>query len=143
MAMLLVLSGSAYAETTISISAIQATGQGSGAKQLDDASKTYQRLLSDLPYTNFKEMKHSRVSTQPTKEHRVQIGTRYTAYLSVADRSEGTRVNVNVRITVTSRTSGKTVTAVESNLRLAQDKPVLIRGLKIEDGELLVVLNLD
>lgn len=98
--------------------------------------------LSDIKLNSFRELQSARADLPYGSETALEISKRYTLYVLPQSKSDDGRVRAKVRITLAPRAGGaKPVDAVNTTVLMAPGKYVKIRGLKLEGGELVVLLT--
>lgn len=129
------------AETTIT--AIHATGTGATNKSYDDGSRHFRHLLVSLDYNRFETVASKHVDLSPGGKLRVEINSRYSLSFSGTELQSDGHVKTVVRVFGVPRQAREPVEVLEVNVRLAPDKPIMIRGLRMDEGEIVLFLNLD
>lgn len=131
----------AHAATTVT--AVHASNTGAATKSFDAGSKPFRDLLDPLSYDTFKTTSQKTVALARSGETRVTVNTRYTLSFSNTEvRSDG-HVKSTVKVFGLPRNAREPVEVLELTVHLAPDKPVMIRGLRMDEGEIIVFLNLD
>ncbi|HOZ49501.1 MAG TPA: hypothetical protein PLO37_24520 [Candidatus Hydrogenedentes bacterium] len=113
----------------------QALRFGSGTEEIRTA-------IGDLKFDNYKLVKASTVTAQFNQESRVPIDNTYTLYLQPLSRESGGRVKLNVRVTMPGKTpQAEPVNALKTTVIAAPGNKFKLRGLELDDGELVLVLT--
>lgn len=142
-AILLVLAAAPYAAVAATtVTAVHATSTGAGSKSLDSASRQFADLLQSLPYDRFETIAEKQVALSATGETRVTINARYTLRFTDTRIQPNGHLKSTVRVYGIPRNSREPVEVLEMKVRLAPDKPVMIRGLRMPEGEIILFLNL-
>lgn len=134
---------SADPSITVSLVAVQATNEGRRTKFVAPELIAVRQAVIGLDYDTFHQVKARRLRIAYGKESKFEITDRYTLYVRPISKSPDGRVRLNARITMTSKKEPKTaVNALDTTLIMAPGKHLNLGGLRLEVGELIVVLSL-
>lgn len=122
------------------VTAVHAT-EGDGDRSYDERSRPFEELLEGLPYKDFKTVSSTKVEIATGVQ--VRINERYALSMAKAEKESDGHVKTTIRVLGLPKNSTEPVEVLEMEVRLAPDKPVMIRGLRMEQGEVVVFLNLD
>ena len=126
---------------TISVVAVQATTEGNRPKHFDRSIAHCKKSLVKLSYDTFRELKIVSRAIPFVKKTRIPINDQYTLYLTPIQRQPDGRVRVKATITMKKKPDGKTVNALETTLSLPPGNPLNLGGMKLEKGDLVIVLS--
>lgn len=131
------------AQAATTITAVHATDMGAATKSYDKHSAHFKELLNPLDSDQFNTLAQKRVELAVGSETRVTVSSRYTLSFSDTEVQSDGHVKSTVHVYGLPRNAKEPVEMLEITVRLAPDKPVMIRGLPMEQGEIVVFLNLD
>ena len=126
---------------TVSVVSVQATKEGNRPKHFDRELTPYKKSLVKLSYDTFRKLNIDSKSAPFGKVAKIPINDQYTLHLTPVERQKDGRVRVKARITMKKKPNGKTVDALKTTLSLPQGKPLNIGGMKLEKGNLIIVLS--
>lgn len=126
---------------TISVVAVQATKEGNRPKHFDREITPYRKSLVKLSYDTFRKLKIVEKPAPFGKAAKITINEQYTLYLTPIERQKDGRVRVKARITMKRKPNGKTLDALKTTLSLPSGKPLNLGGMKLEKGDLIIVLT--
>lgn len=139
----LAVAAAPMAQSATTVTAIHATETRADSKSYDEASRPFQDLLDSLEYDRFETFAQKRVELATGSETRVSVNARYTLSFTKTEVQPDGHLKSTVRVFGVPRNSREPVEILEMTVRLAKDKPVMIRGLRMDEGEIVVFLNLD
>lgn len=124
-----------------SMVAPRTTGPPSPARRFDDGAKPLERILADIPYTDFKTLYATRQNTAYRQDAVFPVCPKYKMFITPLDKEPDGRIRVNVRVEIPpERPEDKPVNALETRLVMAPGKEVKLRGFRLPQGELVIVL---
>lgn len=124
---------------TVSMVAVRAADEAE--PYFDPALNAVRSALADVKSNALRKVRASDTSAPYAEETKFPIDERYTLYITPVSRGDDGRVRAKARITVVPRRGGSPVNAVDTTLSIVPGDYVKIRGLKIESGELVVLLT--
>ncbi|GMW02311.1 MAG: hypothetical protein AMXMBFR84_34470 [Candidatus Hydrogenedentota bacterium] len=131
---------------TVHVHAIQATNEGrpKGEIHVDPKIASLKDAVSKVPCDTFKPILSEKVEAKPDTETSVKVNERYTIVLTPIAVDDDGRVRIRVRIDETVKKGEETVTrkALESTNLIRDDKPLVLGGLHLDEGQLAVVVEL-
>lgn len=126
----------------ISMVAVQATSEGRSQKYFSPGLKPeIRRSVSGLNYDTFSKLQEGSIPVPFNEEAKFYINEKYTLYITPLTVTGDDRVRMKARITVVSREKGKTVNALDTTLTMARNSRLNLGGLRLDDGELIVVIS--
>lgn len=124
------------------VTAVHATKHDPPAASYDAHCQRYKRFLEDMPYNRFEAIARRTLSLDNGASLDFTINERYSlTFDDVIVESDG-RVRSRVKVIVVPKSGGEAITLLEMRVTLAPRKPVLIRGLPMDEGEIAIVLEL-
>lgn len=104
--------------------------------------KEVRRALAGLDYKAFRRINRVEKSVKYLSEARVELNDRYAMYVKPMSRDERGRVRLNVRVEMAPKKKGEKPINVVSNttIALVPGKQANVGGMRLEEGELIVVL---
>lgn len=131
------------AQGATTVTAVHATEPGSADRTYDEGCQEFEELLSRLEYGRFDTVAQKNVTLATGAETRVTVNARYAlSFTDTTVQADG-HVKSTVRVFGLPRNASEPVEVLEMSVRLAPGKPVMIRGLRMEKGEIVVFLKLD
>ena len=127
----------------LSMVAVHATQEGSNPKSFDPALKEVRAALEDLKFDTYRLICTQTVSARDNEESKVAISPDYTLYVKPLSKDPGGKVRVSVRIEMHPKNEGqKPVNALSTTLVIVPGKQFILGGLKLKQGELVIVMAL-
>ena len=128
---------------SVRIVTMQATLEDRPSKLFDPEVEGMRAAVSDLEFDTYRTLNITTVSSQLNDETQIQLTPKYTLYVTPLSRERNGHVRVSVRVEMPPREEGgKPVNAVSTTLVIGPGKQFKLRGLKNEDGELVIVISL-
>lgn len=119
-------------------------------QKFDPGLERIRPVVEDLPFDTFKKLKSAKLSINPNKEERCAITDRYTLFLTPLAKDKEGRIRVQVRVVEKIKKKVEDVgkdkeKVVERQLlattsAVAPKKPLRLGGMKLDKGELVVIL---
>jgi hypothetical protein len=128
---------------TTTVTAVHATDVREGEASFDVRSAVFRELLSPLPYDRFETAMQTEIELARETKAQVRLNARYTLGVSDTEAQPDGHVKCVVRVYGSPSDGREPVKLLEMTVRLAPDKPVMIRGLRMDEGEIVIFLNLD
>ncbi len=128
------------APVTLRVVGIHALNTGQPGKKFERGVQEVRSALTDLKFDTYRLLKAQTVSAAMGKEARVPINTKYTVYVTPLSKSAGGRVKITVRASMAGK--GKQVNILTTRVDAAPGKPFKLRGLKMAEGEAVIVITL-
>lgn len=126
----------------VAVYAIYATNENRPEPEFDPALAPVRHAVSDLGFDTYRKIKADVISAPFGKETGFPINEKYTLYIKPLNRQDiQTRINVRVELAPRSQQE-RPKTAVTTVVAMAPSKQVKLRGLKMDKGELVIVLAL-
>ena len=128
--------------TPVEVSMVALQAANDGKNHFDPALNSVKSALSDLKFDSFRRIQSTNTRAAYGAETRITINNRYTLYIAPLSKGRDGRVRAKVRITLAPRSGGgKPVNAVDTTVVIAPGSYVKIRGLRLDEGELVVLLT--
>lgn len=122
--------------------AVQATNEGRGSKYFGEGLEGVRKSVIGLDYDTFHRVKATEKAAPYGLETKLPIDGRYTLCLTPVSVGADGRIRLKTRITMTSRNPERgTINALDTTLVMVPGKPINLGGLKLDIGELIVVLR--
>jgi hypothetical protein len=126
----------------LSLWATQATQEQRPEKYFDAGLEPIRTAVNDLPFDTYKKVKVSRQAAPCGEESRLAIDERYTLFVKPVSREADGRIRLEIRIEMAPKEpGGKPVKALDTRMMLAPGEKVKFGGLKLAQGELVVVVS--
>ncbi len=123
--------------------AVQAVKTGSGEKQFDSAAQPVRKAVEDLPYDTFRGVFTGSATVPPGADKRLTLNTTYTLLIQCRAREGKNAAHVDITVELPPESPGGAPRkAVQSCMVLCSGKMVRIGGLKMNEGEMVVVLEM-
>lgn len=139
------LSGAIFAETRpvdLSICAVHATQEARETRYFDAGLEFVRAVLLDLPFNVFHLIKKEELRATTGQETRLALDERYTLFITPIEVLENGSVRMDVRIDVKSKKPDVTpIKALQTRMLVQAGKKVKFRGLKLDEGEMVLVLG--
>lgn len=127
----------------IRVVAVDARVENRAQKHFDRGLESVKPALKDLDYDAFYLLKSAEVNCDFDKQTDIQISADYTLHVTPIEKTADGRVRLRCQITMPPKTpGGESVSALNTTLLMAPGKHLNLGGLKLKDGELIVVLSL-
>ncbi len=125
----------------VSMMAVQATNEGRSVKYFGEGLQQVRGAIGGLSYDTFRKLTSIETTIPFDKETKLRINEHYSLYLTPKSTDTQGRIRMRARLTMTSRDGEKTVNALDTVLTMAPGKHLNLGGLRLDDGELVVVLT--
>lgn len=127
----------------VDVVAVHAFSENRGARVFDKDLQDLKDALSDLDYDTFRRLSTTTLRAGLNEEAAYEINSRYKLCVKPLSREASGQVRLNVRVEMKTNAPGaKPVNAVATTLLISPEKKLKVRGLKLDNGELVVVLML-
>lgn len=128
---------------TISVWAVQALQTGGKEKQFDSGAQAVRKAVEDLPFDTFRGIFSGGVTMPTGKEARLTLNDTYSLLLQCPSREGEDAVHLDVAVELAPTAPGEPPRkAVQSCMVVRTEKMVRIGGLKMNEGEMIVVLKM-
>ena len=125
---------------TVTMIALQASDES--RPYFDPQLNTIRHTLADVKRNTFRKITSRQTAAPYEKDTKLAINSRYALYVTPLSKEADGRVRAKVRITLAPREGGgKPINAVDTTLVIVPGNYVKIRGLKLDQGELVVLLT--
>ena len=127
----------------ISVWAVQALKTGRAEKQYDNGALPVRKAVEDLPFDTFRGIFSGGVTMPAGKEARLKLNDNYTLLIQCQSRDSKNTAHVDITVELPPASAGGPPRkAVQSCMVLCTGKMVRIGGLKMNEGEMVVVLEM-
>ncbi len=125
------------------VTAVHATDRETSSKSYDDTSRGFEELLESVEFDTFKTVKRQSVTLAPGQDLDIPINSRYTLAMKDTELQSDGHVKSLIQVFGLPRNASEPVKVLEMNVRLAPGKPVMIRGLRMDEGEIIAFIQMD
>lgn len=128
----------------IEVVAVQAMNKDHAGKQYEPGLDAVKPALDDLPYNTYRRFDTTVVTAPFNEETIVPLTDRHRLYLRPLSKEPNRHIRLNVRLHMTRRPEGgkAPVTAINTTLVAGPGRQVKLRGVKLDEGELIAVITL-
>jgi hypothetical protein len=128
----------------VAVVAVQALNKERSGKQYDRGLEGVKGALDDLPYNTYRRLDATIAAAPFNEETIVPLTDRHRLYLRPLSREPKQHVRLNVRLHMTRKPeAGRApVTAINTTVIAGPNRQVKLRGVKLDEGELVVVITL-
>ncbi len=131
------------APVNLTVVAVHATREHAGRKRLDPGLDVVKTALADLDFDTYHTVKTTELSVRMRQSARVELNTKYTLDITPKERNADRHVRMDLRVEMVPKRAGAPpVNAITTTVTMPPDKQVKLRGLKMDEGELVVVISL-
>jgi hypothetical protein len=130
-------SAGTQAPTILKVIALVGSGEGQAAQQIPVELQPMQALLKELPFGRFRVEHQQEIPIEVGAAAVVSINPTYTLTLLPEEETEDNQYVVDLKIATPDG-----VSALTARGKIPVQKPVVMRGLDAEDGELIVAMIL-
>lgn len=133
---------------SLTITAVQATNDGRTGKDFGPGLEKLRSVLTSLDYDSFRVVKSLESPAPFNQETRLPLTDTHTLCVTPLSKESDGRVRIRTRIEEKARPGaargapGTVRTAVDTTSAIAPGKPLLIGGLRLEKGQLAVVIQM-
>ncbi len=126
-----------------SVWAIQAVKTGKADKQFDSAAQNVRKAIEDLPYDTFRGVFTGSAVVPPGAETRLSLNEAYTLVIQCRSRDSKDSAHVDLCVELPPAKPGEAPRkAIQTCINVCAGKKVRIGGLKMKEGEMVVVLEM-
>ena len=127
----------------VDVVVVHAFSENRGARVFDRELQPLKEALADLDYDTFKQLSTTTLRAEWNREATYQVNSRYKLCVKPLSREESGQVRLSVRVEMRAKApDAKPVNAVATTLLISPEKKLKVRGLKLDNGELVMVLML-
>lgn len=119
---------------------VQAVQEHHGEKQYGRGLEALQPVLRDLPHDTFTLLAHGTLTANYGSQASTDITSGYWLQVSPVEEESPGRVRMQVSVTK-QRSGGPAVRALDTRLVMARNSKVRLGGMKLEKGEMVLVLS--
>jgi hypothetical protein len=122
---------------------VQALKTGSAEKQFDGGAQAVRKAVEDLPYDTFRTVYSGTAAVAPGAESRITLNDTYALLLQCRSRDGKDTAHLDITVEIPPGSpGGPPRKAVQSCMVVCAGKRVRIGGLKMTEGEMVVVLEM-
>ena len=127
----------------IRVVAVDARIENRAEKHFDRGLDSVKPALRGLDYDTFYLLKSGEVDCEFDKRSEIRINADYTLHVTPLEKTADGRARLRCQITMPPKTpGGEPVSALNTTLLIAPGKHLNLGGLKLKDGDLIVVLSM-
>lgn len=128
---------------TVSVVAVHATSEG-GAKHFDPGLENVRRALDETGFDRYRKLSAATMACPFEQESSIDLGSGYALLVTPLSRERNGQVRMHIRLRMdTKPPRTQPLNAVDTTIAIGPGKQFVLRGLKMDHGELIVVLSLD
>lgn len=120
--------------------AVQAQNKGQQDRQIAQELNPLKGILERLPYDTFDQVSAQEQTLVPGQKTQMPINDIYSLFVKPEDTTEAGGVKLEARIEMLQ--NGALVNALKTSCNAAPGKALVFRGMKLNEGELVVVMTL-
>jgi hypothetical protein len=121
--------------------AMEAHTEGRTTPHFDEGLEAAREAVKSLKFDTYLKLKTAEHTFEDTKAYRTDIDDLYALTASAPVRENDGRFRMNIKITMDSKTApGTEIEALDTELLLLPGKKVVVRGLKLGEGEEMVIV---
>ena len=118
------------------------TAQAEVRRTFDEGLESLRPALADLDYDTFQKVSISRLPVVFNEETHIEVTTEYVLHVTPLSVEKNGMIRLNVRLELRSRQEGRPPrNAIATTLVTSPNRLFKLRGLKMENGELVVVMK--
>ena len=122
--------------------AVEAQQEAGKARHFDAGLEAVRPALEKLPYTTFRKVYTTRTKAPFEQETRCKITSKYTLILTPLSREKDGRIRADLRVEMLpAKRGGAPVKALATRLALQPGQKIKLQGLKLDKGELIILLS--
>lgn len=126
---------------SVSMVAVEGRREGRAQKYFDPGLESVRRALADLDFDTFYKIQNAQLPCPYGEEQKIYINKRYTLYITPESVRDDGRIRLRARVTMRSRDGTRDVDALDTTLLIAPGGHLNLGGMKLEQGELIVVIS--
>ena len=126
---------------SVTMVAVQATREGHPQKSFGPGLESVQRALGSLDFDTFVRVQSADIPCAYGQEQAIIINQKYTLYITPVSQQEDGRVRLRARITALSRDGNQKLNALDTTLQIKPGMQLNLGGLRLEKGELILVIS--
>ncbi len=126
---------------SVTMVAVQATREGHAEKSFGPGLESVQRALTGLDFDTFVRVQSAEIPSPYGEEQTIHINPKYTLHITPVSQQDDGRVRLRARITAKSRDGSQTVNALDTTLQIKPGMQLNLGGLRLDTGELILVIS--
>ncbi|HOV75626.1 MAG TPA: hypothetical protein PK967_16830 [Candidatus Hydrogenedentes bacterium] len=128
----------------VDVVAIHALDEPRSGKQYEGGLESVKAALEDLPYNTYRRLDAANIQAPFNEDTIVPLTDRHRLYLRPLSKEPHDQVRLNVRLHMTRKpeTGGVSVNAINTTVIAGAGRQVKLRGVKLDQGELIVVITI-
>lgn len=120
---------------------VQASNRGTAQKTFDRGLETVKPAIASLSYDTFQKLGAAEAVIPFGKSSTFYINEKYSLVVEPTAVDDQGRVRLKTQIMMKSQEEGKSIKALDTVLVMAPGKHLNLGGLKLPEGDLIVVLK--
>jgi len=125
----------------VAMVAVEARREGKATQSFGPGLEEVRKALTGLAFDSFSRVQSAEIPCRFGEEQRIIINQKYTLYITPVSQLDDGRVRLRARITALSRDGSQTVNALDTTLQIKPGTHLNLGGLKLEHGELILVMS--
>lgn len=127
----------------VNVVAVQASRENRGLRYFERGLDDIRGAVADLEFDTYRKLSSATFPAAFNEETRFEISPKYTLCITPLSREPTGQVRLTVNVQLTSEHHrNKPVNALTTTLSIGRGKQVKLRGLKLDVGELVVLISL-
>lgn len=129
--------------TNIDVYAVYATHEPGDKTYFDPGLDPIRNAVADLGFNHYKKLEAKTITATFNKETEISVNPRYTLCIEPLNKDDDGRIRLNVRVAIAPRFEHEPPrNAVQTTIVMAPGSQFKFRGLKMDQGELVLILAL-
>ncbi len=120
---------------------VRAIEEDGAAKQYGPGLDALKPILADLPHERFELLGRGNLSAAFGAEASVRLAPEYKLKIEPRDEEAQGRIRIRVVVEYEKHSGQSAVNAIDTRVVLTPDKKVRLGGMKLDQGELVLVLS--
>lgn len=125
----------------VAMVAVEARREGKSTQSFGPGLEGVRKALTGLAFDTFSRVQSAELPCRYGEEQRIIINQKYTLYITPVSQMDDGRVRLRARITQVSRDGSQTVNALDTTLQIKPGTHLNLGGLKLDQGELILVMS--
>jgi hypothetical protein len=126
---------------TLSVVSVEARREARPEKFFGPGLESVKRALVALNFDTFNRVSSAELPVPYGTEQQIFINKKYTLFVEPVSQTDDGRVRLRARVTMKSRDGTKTADAIDTTLLIKPGTHLNIGGLRLDSGELILVVS--
>ena len=127
----------------ITVTAVHATHEKRAEKFFDPGIEGLRSAVADLEFDTYKKIRRETLRAPFNRDTTLELTPKYTLAITPISKESKNQIRVKVCVQMPPRAPGaRPVNALDTTLLISPGKQVKLRGLKLDPGELVIILSL-